>query len=111
MHSHANSLNHDPEQQTLERAAHRLLQLLQMSKHPEADKDLVDTMLSRADLWTHNPPPGISLWRWCNQMITENYLLYGAVNHVRSRPQSWDLIESVEELMHHLIPSEGDRQQ
>jgi hypothetical protein len=110
MHLHANSLSNDPPQQKLDLASRRLQRLLEQSDDQERDKPIVDAMLSEADLWNHNPRPGASLRQFCQAMIEENPLLYGAVDYVQAEPQSWDLVESVEEVMHHLIPGEGDRQ-
>ena len=80
------------------------------SDDPEADKQLAETMLLNADLLWIDPPQGLNLFRYCHQLIEENDFLYEVIDDVRSEPESWDLVESVEELIYHCIPSEGDRQ-
>ena len=100
----------DPRREKLHLIARRLFNLLKQSDNPEADKQLAETMLLNADLLWIDPPQGLNLFRYCHQLIEENDFLYEVIDDVRSEPESWDLVESVEELIYHCIPSEGDRQ-
>ena len=65
-------------------------------------------MLYRAGLFDQYLPNDLNLYWFCNQLISQNPLLFEVIDDVRAEPESRDLVENVEELIHHCIPSEGD---
>jgi hypothetical protein len=75
-----------------------------------ANQDWAENMLRDAGLLWVDPPQRRSLFGYCYQLIEENDFLYEVIDDVRAIPQSWDLVENVEELIYLCIPSEGDVQ-
>jgi len=67
---------------------------------------MVESMLYQADLWNQTIPQGLNLFRFCNQLIAQNPLLYQVIEDVRTRPYDLAQVDSLEELILDLIPSE-----
>lgn len=91
----------------LDAIANRLEQLLSQSENPRAEMIAIEKMLSDADLANWSVPLGTTPMQFAQTMIAENPQLYDVIDETRTefRPE---LIETAEELINHIVPSEAD---